>query len=145
MTELEESAERALRDVESDGTGFARFMTLVENVARSPGNHDEFVSRTACALAAQMRLTTPLGQWAGRIARAIGFGNEDDTIEAVKRRSQLEFARELYRGSAAQGALDDQQDSESDDTLMERAVEFGIDPEPGIPRSHRWWRWPTTE
>ena len=88
MTELETAANRALENVETGEGRFDHFMDLVTQVAQIPGNHHEFVDCTAPAIARQSGLTTPLGRWAGRIARAVGFGNEDDAIGAVGLRTQ---------------------------------------------------------
>jgi len=110
MTELETAAALALSNVESGKGPFEQFMWLAAQVARVPASGDEFVARTAPALAAQRGLTTPLGRWGGRIERASSFGNEEDVIEAVELRSQLEFVCVLYRDSVAYAALDDQRD-----------------------------------
>jgi len=118
-------------------------MELAAELARVPGSHAEFVAVTAPVIAAKVGLASPLERWAGRISRAVGFGNENDAIAAVRLRSELEFACDLYRDSAAYPAFDEQHDSETDDALAQLAIDFGIDAEPGIPRSHRWWRWPS--
>ncbi len=144
MTELETAAVTALHKAETGEGRFEQFMELATQVARVSANHDEFVVRTAPALAAQRGLTTLLGRWGARMERAVGIGNEDDAIDAVKLRSQLEFVCGLYRDSVAYAALDEQRDSETDDALHGLACEFGIDPEPEIPRTHRWWCWPST-
>ncbi len=47
MTDLELAATRALDDVETGRGRFEQFMELVAQVARAPGDHDEFVARTA--------------------------------------------------------------------------------------------------
>jgi len=141
MTELEQNAEAALRAVEPDGTGFAAFMAMLQKVATEPGDHAEFISKTAGALVGPDGARKAFRRWAERIFRSINFGNEEDTIDAVARRSQLEFAYELYRGTPAKETFENERDDETDDMLAERAIEFLIDPPPGIPRSHRWWRW----
>jgi hypothetical protein len=141
MTEIEKEAESALRAVEPDGTGFAAFMQAIQRVVTEPGNHAEFVAQTAPAFQGRDGARSAFRRWAERIFRSINFGNEDDTIDAVARRSQLEFAYDLYKGTVAEEAFDNERDEEQDDLLAERARDFAIDPPPGIPRSHRWWRW----
>ena len=141
MTDLEQNAEAALRAVEPDGSGFAAFMMMLQKVAMEPGDHAEFVARIAPSFVSFESGRKAFRTWAERIFRSINFGNEEDTIDAIARRSQLEFAYDLFKGTPAAETFGDERDDETDDMLAERAVEFFVEPPPGIPRSHRWWRW----
>jgi hypothetical protein len=141
MTELEDQAERVLKAVSPEGEGFREFMELMPALATESESHTEFVARTAPILADHEHVNRWFRPWAERIFRAVNFGGEDDMVGAVTRRSQLEFAYELFRGTLAEAVFDGERDEESDNLLATRASELGIVPPKGMPRSHRWWDW----
>ena len=67
-------------------------------------------------------------------------GGEDDALLALERRSQLELAKDLYRGTEAMPTLDSLwTPEESDDELRERADQCGLYGPDYLPTSHRWW------
>ena len=141
MTELEDIAADALGKVSDDGAGFGQFMDAIAKLVAMRDEHAEFVALTAPLLARYEGLGTPLDRWARWIDRG-AHGDEDGMIRAVARRSQLQYAIDLYRGTPAEEALTGQCDEDLDDLLRERACELFIRPTPDIPTSHTWWCWP---
>ncbi len=128
MTELEQAAERLLLAIPVDGDGFGDFMALIPRLCAEIADHNDFVTRTAPVLADARNVANWFEPWAARIFRAVNFGGEDALVGAVSRRSQLELAYELYRGTAAESVFDDERDHDADALITARAVELGIDP-----------------
>lgn len=139
MTELERKAEQVLLSIPTDGDGFGDFMSLFPALAAEHNDHSQFTRRTVPLLTHHAE--TWFRPWAERIFRAANFGGEDEMVGAVARRSQLEFAYEVYRGTAAESVFDNERDEAADALLATRAVDLGITPTPGTPRTHRWWDW----
>jgi hypothetical protein len=97
-----------------------------------------FVERTAPLVLKRAGLSF----WVYR-AYAAGESRSSDTEEytrALWMRSQLEFFRELYRGTVAQGTVDEIETDELDRNLKEWGKEMHLVEIPeGIPPSHTWW------
>jgi formylglycine-generating enzyme required for sulfatase activity len=140
---LDETAERALRAAASDDPHtrhgrFAQFMQAVEDLVETGGDRAGFVARTAPLIAAAQR---DFDRWVEVYTTGIYSGGEEDALESLQRRTQLEYARDLYRGTVAEPMFETLADEEGDDDLRARADHLALDPPPGVPRSHRWWRW----
>jgi hypothetical protein len=98
----------------------------------------DFVERTAPLVHHRAGLSF----WVHR-AYAAGESRSSDTEDytrALWMRSQLEFFRDLYRGTVAQDAVDEIETDELDQNLKEWGAEMYLDEIPeGIPPSHVWW------
>lgn len=68
-------------------------------------------------------------------------GGEEEAEWALTRRSQFEFMRDLFRGTAGEGFLENWVDEELDHDFGNEAQRLGLDPPDYVPRSHLWWRW----
>ncbi|HWO17355.1 MAG TPA: SUMF1/EgtB/PvdO family nonheme iron enzyme [Kofleriaceae bacterium] len=77
-----------------------------------------------------------LDGWRDAMYRATR-GNEREILDALERRTQLELAREWFRGTPA-GELFDDVDTD-DETYDALAVEYYMLAPPYAPRSHTWW------
>jgi len=139
-------AEDALRaaaspDAETRRGQFARFMREVEDLLENPMDQAaqaEFVTRTAPLIPPAV---ADLRRWSHGYVKGIHEGGEEYALESLHRRTQLELARELYRGTVAAPLFDDIASDEGDQERRERANDLALDPPPYVPRSHRWWRW----
>lgn len=133
-----EIAEQALRaaasaDPETRHGQFARFMRQVEDLLEHSADRAVFVARTAPLIPGAV---ADLRRWTQGYVKGIHEGGEEDALESLHRRTQLEVARELYRGTAAAPLFDDIASDEGDDDLRERAHDLALDPPPYVPRSH---------
>ena len=139
---LDELAERALRAAASDDPHtrhgrFAQFMQAVEDLVHTGGDRAVFVARTAPLIAAAQR---DFDRWVAVYTTGIYSGGEDDALESLRRRTQLEYAQDLYRGTVAEPMFENLADDEGDDDLRARADQLALDRPDGVPPSHRWWR-----
>lgn len=71
--------------------------------------------------------------------------DEEHALEALRRRTQREFARDLFQGTDAATLLDACADAEVDSELHQLAVDFHLTPDDWVPRTHTWWWWPDQE
>ena len=69
-------------------------------------------------------------------------GGEEEMDAALRRRSRLAFAREVFRGTAADEVLAALEEKEFDHDLHEEAVRIEMFAPSHIPRSHTWWARP---
>lgn len=141
-SELEQQAEQALRAASSPHSHgrFADLMTALERLAASGARFAEmrdFASRTAPLFAAA---TQEIAGWRTVWFEGIYGGGEEEALRSLHRRTQIEYARELYAGTAAEQLFADFGDDELDRDLRERAECHAHDAPAYVPRTHTWWR-----
>jgi len=141
---LDELAEETLRAAASDDPDtrhgrFAQFMRMLQELVDTSGDRASFVARTAPLIEAAK---LEIDRWIDVLARGIYSGGEEEALESLLRRTQLEYARELYRGTDAERIFENIADDEGDDDLRARADLLALDRPDNVPASHRWWRSP---
>jgi hypothetical protein len=95
-TPLHERATDALRAAASDDAAtrhgrFAQFMRTLQELVDTSGDRTSFVVRTAPLIAAAK---LEIDRWIDVFARGIYSGEEEEALESLLRRTQLEYARE---------------------------------------------------
>lgn len=80
------------------------------------------------------------GEWAMELGSIFySSGGEEGTESALRRRSQQAFARELFKGTAADAMLAMSEDAEVDQGFRQETVRIGLSAPEYIPESHTWW------
>jgi len=150
MSTMTETLRRAGDD--NDATADLReFLDAVEALGLDSARQQSpegraFLEETAPLLA---NARVSLGRYIEECSRFARAGNEwsgDEWFSLCKRRSKIEFVRELYRDVAVDLG-ESFMDSEDLDITVRAAGddEGGLDPSripPGMPRSHWWWWFP---
>jgi len=114
-------------------------MQLLEELLEHPErDRPAFAAMTAPLIAATKQARR---RWVDGFLDGITCGSEEDAIESLHRRTQLEVAREIYRGTVAAEYFENITDDEGDDAQHGRAVDYQVDAPAYVPRSHRWWLW----
>lgn len=149
IDQLLSSAESTLAELQTateQVTGFAlQFGRKIGEIGRMLTQHpelapkvDAFIEHTAPTVQRDNRL----GRWLGRVYDAAESRSSDieDYTDALALRSELEFFRDLYRGSAAHDRVTGIDIGDTDQLLREWGAHHRIREIPsGIPESHVWW------
>jgi hypothetical protein len=146
LCEASEALAAARSESQQDGlVAMSRFMQhvghLAQLVARQEtswevlrgwaGEHTEALRAARRALQA----------WDLVLGSLIYEGDEEQVEDALDKRSQRAFARELFHGTLAEEMLQAFDDDGVDRDLRARADAYFFDGPSWVPRTHTWWRW----
>lgn len=125
----------------------AEFMQLVAEQRREADSSEQQTTevRQWAAEAAGLLVAAwdALSLWSLQAGYHQERGSEEEhALEALRRRTQRECARDLFQGTDAATLLDACADAEVDAELHQLAVDFHLTPDDWVPRTHTWWWWP---